>query len=303
MATRGRPISRFKVVRLWLHRLAFFLLAAASIGLLALNRVEQPWASRLRAGLMDGLAPIAQGLSMPARAVSDWFGTVKDTTQLQHENAELKAEIDKLRLKIQSMDQAARDNAEFRSLLSVKLPDEGKHIVGRVIADPGGPYVRSLLIRVGSRDGVRRGRAVITAQGLIGRITEVGDNTSRVMLVTDVNARTAVVIGDAGERAIMTGANAELPRLLHVSRVAKIAKGDKVFTSGHDGVLPAGLPVGEIAEIGDRGVRIRLHVSTQNFGYVRVIDHEMPGLLPPPSGDRPNTRGTRRRQSAEEPAQ
>lgn len=302
MVTRGRPISRFKVVRLWLHRLAFFLLAAASIGLLALNRVEQPWASRLRAGLMDGLAPIAQGLSLPARAVADWFGTVKDTTQLQRENAELKAELEKLRLVIQSMNQAARDNAEFRSLLSVKLPDDGKHIVARVIADPGGPYVRSLLIRAGAADGVRRGRAVITAEGLIGRVTEVGERTARVMLISDVNARTAVVIGEAGERAIMTGANAELPRLLHVSRVAKIAKGDKVLTSGHDGVLPAGLPVGEVAEVGERGVRIRPHVGTQNFGYVRVIDHDMPGLLPPPSGERAATRGTRRRQSAEEAA-
>jgi rod shape-determining protein MreC len=295
VGTRARPFGRLWHVRLWLQRFAFVLLLAASVALLALGRVESPWAGRLRAGLLDAIAPIAHGLSLPGRAVADWFGSVKDTAQLQRQNAELKAEIESLKLRLTQLDELARENGEFRRLLGVQLPDEGKHIAARVIADPGGPYVRTVLIRAGHREGVRKGRAVVTAQGLVGRVTDVGEFTSRVMLITDVNSRTAVLIGTSGERAIMSGANADLPRLLHVSRTAGIALNDRVVTSGHDGILPAGLPVGEVADATPGAIRIRPFVDMQNLGFVRVIDHDMPGLLPPPGGAKTAERRPRRR--------
>lgn len=295
MGTRARPSGRLWLVRLWLQRFAFLLLLAASFALLALGRVESPWAGKLRAGLLDAIAPIAHGLSLPGRAVADWFGSVKDTAHLQRQNAELKAEIESLKLRLTALDELARENGEFRKLLGVQIHDEGKHIAARVIADPGGPYVRTVLIRAGHRDGVRKGRAVVTAQGLVGRVTEVGEFTSRVMLITDVNARTAVIVGNTGERAIMSGANADLPRLLHLSRSGAFAKGDKVVTSGHDGILPPGLPVGEVVDNGPDGVRIRPAADMQSLGYVRVIDHDMPGLLPPPGDPKTAERPTRRR--------
>lgn len=294
MGTRARPSGRLWLVRLWLQRFAFLLLLAAAAALLALGRVESPWAGKLRAGLLDAIAPVAHALSLPGRAVSDWFGSVKDTAQLQRQNAELKAEIESLKLRLTALDELARENAEFRKLLGVQIHDEGRHIAARVIADPGGPYVRSVLVRAGHRDGVRKGRAVITAQGLVGRVTEVGEFTSRVMLITDLNARTAVIIGNTGERAIMTGANADLPRLLHLGRTGAIAPGDKVVTSGHDGILPPGLPVGEVVDVGPAGIRIRPAVDMQSLGFVRIVDHDMPGLLPPP-GEKTAERVTRRR--------
>lgn len=294
MGTRARPSGRLWLVRLWLQRFAFLLLLAAAFALLALGRVESSWAGKLRAGLLDAIAPVAHALSLPGRAVADWFGSVKDTAQLQRQNAELKAEIESLRLRLTALDELARENGEFRKLLGIQIHDEGRHIAARVIADPGGPYVRTVLVRAGHRDGVRKGRAVITVQGLVGRVTDVGEFTSRVMLITDLNARTAVIVGNTGERAIMTGANADLPRLLHVSRSGAIAKGDKVVTSGHDGILPPGLPVGEIVETGPEGIKVRPAVDMQGLSFVRIIDHDMPGLLPPP-GAKTAERPTRRR--------
>lgn len=294
MGTRARTSGRLWLVRLWLQRFAFLLLLAASFALVALGRVESPWAGKLRAGLLDAIAPVAHALSLPGRAVSDWFASVKDTAQLQRQNADLKAEIESLKLRLTALDELARENAEFRKLLGIQIHDEGRHIAARVIADPGGPYVRTVLVRAGLREGVRKGRAVITAQGLVGRISEVGEYTSRVMLITDLNARTAVIIGNTGERAIMTGANADLPRILHVSRTAPIAKGDKVVTSGHDGILPPGLPVGEVIETGPGGIKIRPAVDMRSLNFVRIIDHDMPGLLPQP-GAKTAERPTRRR--------
>jgi len=295
VGTRTRAFGRIWLVRLWVQRFAYLLLIAAAFALLVLGRLDSPWASRLRGGLLDAVAPIAHALSLPGRAVSDWFASVKSTTDLQRQNAELKSEIESLRLRLTAMDELSRENGEFKKLLGVHVPDEGKHIAARVISDPGGPYVRSLLIRAGQREGVRKGRAVVTAQGLVGRVTEVGEFTARVMLVTDVNSRIAVIIGATGERAIMAGANADWPKLLHVPRVAAIARGDRVVTSGHDGVMPPGVPVGEVAEIEPGNVRIRLFVDTQSLGFVRIMDHDMPGLLAPPGDNKTAERPSRRR--------
>jgi len=295
VGTRTRAVGRIFLVRLWVQRFAFLLLIAAAFVLLGLGRLESPWASRLRAGLLDAVAPVAHALSLPGRAISDWFGSVRTTSDLQRQNAELRAEIESLRLRLTALDELGRENREFRKLLGVQVPDEGKHIAARVISDPGGPYVRSLLIRAGHREGVRKGRAVVTAQGLVGRVTEVGEFTARVMLVTDVNSRIAVLIGAGGERGIMAGANADWPKLLHLPRIAGIAKGDRVVTSGHDGVMPPGLPVGEVVQAEPGNVRIRLFVDTQSLAFVRIIDHDMPGLLPPPGDPKIAERNPRRR--------
>jgi rod shape-determining protein MreC len=295
VGTRTRAFGRIFFVRLWVQRFAFLLLIAAAFVLLGLGRLDSPWASRLRAGLLDAVAPVAHALSLPGRAVTDWFASVRTSSDLQRQNAELRSEIDSLRLRLSALDELSRENREFRRLLGVQVPDEGKHIAARVIADPGGPYVRSLLVRAGHREGVRKGRAVVTAQGLVGRVTEVGEFTSRVILVTDVNSRIAVLIGVTGERGIMAGANADWPKLLHLPRIVGIATGDRVVTSGHDGVMPPGLPVGEVAEVEPGNVRIRLFVDTQALSFVRIIDHDMPGLLPPPGDPKTAERPTRRR--------
>ena len=295
MPKRGRPISRLTQVRLWIQRFALVLLILASLGLLAVGRVEAPWAGALRAGLMDALAPIAEGLSLPARAVGEWFGSVQDSGALRKENAALKSEIERLRYRLGELEQAERENADLRRLLGAPAPDAGRHVAARVIADPGGPYVRSVLIRAGSRDGVRRGQAVMTADGLVGRITEVGTITARVMLLSDLNSRTPVLIAASGERAVLAGTNADLPRLLHLPRAAQVEKGQRIVTSGHGGTLPAGLPIGEVVEVDGAIVRVRPYASFNALTYVRVLDHEMPGLLPAPNEPRPEKALPRKR--------
>ena len=151
MGTRTRAFGRLWLVRLWVQRFGFFLLVAAGFALLIIGRVDSPWAGRLRAGMLDAVAPVAHALALPGRAVSEWFGSVKSSTDLQRQNAELKGEIESLRLRLTAMDELARENQEFSKLLGVQMPDEGKHIAARVISEPGGPYVRSVLISAGNR--------------------------------------------------------------------------------------------------------------------------------------------------------
>jgi rod shape-determining protein MreC len=279
MARRGRPISRLFLLRLWIQRFAFVLLFGASLALLALGRAESPWASQLRAGVTDAVAPVAAILSIPVRAVSDWYGAMQDGEALRRENADLRAELLRLRLRNTELEQAGIENEQLRRLANAKVPIPGPHIVARVLADPGGPYVRSFLVSAGARDGVKKGLAVMVPEGLVGRVVDVGRTTARVMLLTDLNARTPVMVLESGERAVLAGANADRPRLMFLSRTVELKVGQRLVTSGIDGVFPAGIPVGEIVEVGERGPRALPYVNWNSVVMVRILDHATPGLL------------------------
>ncbi len=94
------------------------------------------------------------------------------------------------------------------------------YVTARVIANSGGAYVRTLLINAGIEDHVARGQAAITGEGLVGRLTEVGNRAARVLLITDLNSRIPVMIESSHVNAVLAGDNSERPRLmyLHVSR-------------------------------------------------------------------------------------
>src|SRR5258708_3452496 len=118
-------------------------------------------------------------------------------------------------------------------------------------------YVRGALLNVGRKAGVASGQAVVTGEGLAGRIAEVGDNSARVLYVTDVNSRLPVLIERTRERAILAGDNSAQLRLTLLQSVAGVQRGDRIITSGHGGSFPVGIPVGAGVETGEGSVRVR----------------------------------------------
>ena len=102
---------------------------------------------------------------------------------------------------------------------------EASFITARIVGDSVSAYVRGALLNVGRKAGVAPGQAVVTAEGLAGRIAEVGDNSARVLFVTDVNSRLPVQVERTRERAILAGDNSALMRLtLAQTRAGRAAR-------------------------------------------------------------------------------
>jgi len=89
-----------------------------------------------------------------------------------------------------------------------------------------------------------------------------------------------VLIEASRERAVLAGDNTARPRLIYLSPDARVSPGDRVVTSGHGGALPAGLPVGVIAEVGERGVLVQPYVDWSRLDFVRLLDYGLTGILP-----------------------
>ena len=89
-----------------------------------------------------------------------------------------------------------------------------------------------------------------------------------------------VVVEQSRERAVLAGDNTARPRLLYLSPDARLSPGDRVATSGHGGALPPGLPIGVVAEVGERGVLIQPYADWARLDYVRLLDYGLTGILP-----------------------
>lgn len=283
MKGTGSRVGRLAVpLRVLFNRFAFLLLVGASVSLMGLTRVNYAPLERARAVITDIAVPVLDVISRPVAAANRGFAEVGNLMNIYQENERLRTENDRLRSWQAEARQLAQENAAFRALLRAQ-PEPGLTFVSaRVVGDSGGPFVRALLLNAGSQDGVRKGEAAVNADGLIGRVVEAGKRSSRILLLTDLNSRVPVVVENTRYRGILEGDNSDTLVLEFVASGAGVRVGDRIMTSGHGGVFPAGIPVGMVSGLEDDATQVAPLVDFRTLEFVRVLRFDFPGLDPAP---------------------
>lgn len=271
-----------------LQRFAFLLLLAAAVGLILVSRIDRPVVERSRALVADIFEPVLSAVAQPVGVINAAIGWVDDILFVHEENFRLRTENARLLQWQEVARRLEQDNASMRRLLAAGPDLTNTFVTGRVIADGGGSFVRTALLNIGAKDGVRKGQAVIGEGGYVGRVAEVGYRASRILLLTDLNSRLPVMLQEGGHRAVLTGDNSPFPRLEYLTGAAKPLVGMHIVTSGDGGQFPAGIPVAEIVST-DGGVRVRPLVDLGRLDFLRVmqfdetrIDAEDPAAVLPP---------------------
>src|SRR6202041_1452730 len=256
-----------------IQRTTLPILVLLSGAIIVLGKADQLLFDSLRTSVTDTVAPILDAVARPLNAVGNVVDRAKLAVTTYQENVRLQAENEKLLQWQQTALSLAADNKELRGLLK-DVPDTAFfYVTARVIANSGGAFVRMILIDAGSEDHVSRGQAAITGEGLVGRLTEVGNRASRVLLITDLNSRIPVTIESTHAAAVLAGDNSERPRLLYLPAGDAVKVGDRVVTSGEGGVFPPGLPVGVVSATDAVGLRVEPYVELSQLGYVLVADY------------------------------
>jgi rod shape-determining protein MreC len=238
----------------------------------------------IRIGAADVLEPVMGVINRPFQIAASYVETATGLAHLEEENQKLRQENARLREWYQTAMQLQTDNESLQRLLHVAVEPQNHYVTARVIADAGNSYVKTLLVMAGRQDGIDRGEAVISGEGLIGRTVEVGNRAARVLLVNDINSRVPVIIEGQTDgqdvRAILAGRNDDMPVMLHLTVDAKVQPGARVVTSGHGGIYPFGLPVGVVQPLPDGSMGVRLFADTEKMIHVRIIDrNEDPNLI------------------------
>jgi rod shape-determining protein MreC len=211
-----------------------------------LGRASPIVPERARTALSDALAPLYLIVDTPLSALRDAAQSVRDVFVLRSENDRLRLENLRLRHWYDVAMALDAENAELKSNLHWVPDPQLSFVTARVVADAGGVYARSVLLSVGPNNDVRKGQIALDANGLVGRVTEVGARSARVLLITDMNSRIPVTLEKTRARAILVGMNAPNPRLLYLQDSAKPEEGEQIVTSAEANAFPAGLPVGTV---------------------------------------------------------
>ena len=139
------------------------------------------------------------------------------------------------------------------------------------MADVGSTFRQSVLLNVGARDGIQDGWAAMDGLGIAGRISGVGQTTSRVILLTDSNSRIPVTVQPSGQRALLAGDNSLAPPLDFIEHPDLVRPGDRVVSSGDGGMFPADLLVGQVAQGTDGRLRVRLAADYERLDFLRIL--------------------------------
>ncbi len=281
----GRPIRRIVLGALLFVLVALFLLW----------RIDSPRVERMRAAIVDRIVPSFDWALLPVDRASGMVGEFESYSKIYEQNQELRRELQQMKAWKEAAFQLEQENAKLRDLNKVRLDPQLTYVTGVVLADSGSPFRQSVLLNVGSRDGIRDGWATTDGLGLVGRVSGVGRNTARVILLTDSNSRIPVTIQSSGQRALLAGDNSALPLLAFVENQDLVRPGDRVVSSGDGGVFPAGLLVGELVLTPDGIYRVRLSADYERLEFLRVLRSqareqiEDPGTLVGPLSPPPET--------------
>jgi len=277
-----------------LARLSLPIMIAVAFGVMLLGKADTLLVERLRNTLSDALAPIYAAISQPVNAVEEAIEEIQSLATLRSDNARLREENERLRRWHAAALGLEAENALLRRQLGFMPEGAPNFHAARVVADGGGTYARAVLLAIPPQHAIRKGQVALDERGFVGRVTEVGSRSARVLLATDMNSRVPVTLEASRARAVMAGTNGARPRLAHWPEGVIPQEGERVVTSAQANAFPAGLPVGVVRRNAQGSLEVELFARLDNLEMVRLFDFGLSGILPPEAVARPEPRPSRR---------
>ncbi|MES0826322.1 rod shape-determining protein MreC [Ruegeria sp. SCP11] len=265
-----------------LRRLLLGIVVLCLLAIFLVWRIDSPRVERFRAQVVDRVVPSMEWAMVPVTAVVNLARDFQSYQRLSEQNQELRSELRLMRAWKEAALQLEQENARLLDLNNVRLDPRLTYITGVVMADSGSPFRQSVLLNVGERDGITDGWATMDGIGVVGRISGVGPDTARVILLTDASSAIPATIQPSGQTALITGDNTSAPAVDFLENRELVRPGDRVVTSGDGGVFPAGLLIGQItADPGGR-LRVRLSADFERLEFLRVLRYQSAPLIRDP---------------------
>ena len=254
-----------------LKRLILVVLMLVLVGVFILWRIDSPRVERFRIAVIDRVVPNFDWAFAPVTGAANLIKDFQSYRKIYEQNQELRRELQRMESWKEAALQLEQENARLLDLNNVRLDPRLTSISGNVLADSGSPYRQSVLINVGARDGILDGWAAMDGIGLVGRVSGVGERSSRVLLLTDASSRVPVTVQPWGQRGLIIGDNTLAPPIDFVENRDLIRPGDRVVSSGDGDVFPSGVLIGHIAVDTGGRMRVRLAADYERLEFLRIL--------------------------------
>lgn len=208
---------------------------------------------------------VLRPLQMAAQGTANWFIGVQENyltmSGFKSENERLRKRIQALEVERQRLLEADATNRKLQQLLDFRAQLPGKSLTASIIANSASSWFQGCILDKGSADGVQKDMAVVTPLGVVGKVVSVTAHSAKVILLTDANSGIDVLVQRTRSRGIVSGSLDSGTVLKYVKRSEDVQVGDRLITSGLDGVFPKGLVAGTV-----------IRVNKQNLGLFQFIE-------------------------------
>ena len=252
------------------QKFSLFALVVASIIFIFLETIETKPLNYLRSFIKDAIYRGSQVVSVPSRSFSDLTSFITNHINVYKNYTELKKENNELKNKISNSDFLELENTQLRKLIEEQVTSESNFVSARVLLDKQSPYLNSFIINIGSNKNIKNGMAVLHGKNFVGRIVDVNFFSSRVLLVSDLNSKIPIISEPSSNHAILSGHGKDRPTLEYLPENHSVKNGDKIYTSGKEGIFSPGIPVGEAQIKKDNIVEILLFSDLSQISFVNV---------------------------------
>ena len=217
--------------------------------------------------------------NVPENFIKKSFIKTKDHFEYYNDYLIVKNELQKLENKDLEKKIITFENIELKKLIDDYFVEDSK-TYARVLTDKKSPFLRSIVINKGSKNGVKLGMVIYDDIYLIGKVVEVNFLTSRVLLISDINSKIAVTIQPLNVQGIMSGLDTQTGKMQYIKEEKLINKDNQeliIVTSGSGGIFKSGIPIGKI-NLTDtlenkQNIIVNFYTDFSQLKYVKILSH------------------------------
>jgi len=210
-------------------------------------------------------------VSGPENFIKDSYFTIQNHKNLYKENEKNKSELAKLKSKDLSNKFIILENQRLKNIIDDYV-SESDAVVAKVLSDKGSPFLKSIIINKGSKQGLYLGMIAMDGEYLVGKVVEVNYLSSRVLLLSDLNSKIPVTLEPGGLLSILSGTGEDHGVIQYTKKYKEIQSQSIIYTSGTSGLFKAGIPIGRInSNFLDDGKKVEFFSDFSQLRFVQIF--------------------------------
>ncbi len=251
--------------------LRLFFALVASAGLITLDQYTNS-SVQLRSYLTASVSPLFYLANLPQDVMFGASEQFKSHQKILEENQVLKNTVLLQNGQLQRLQFLQQENDKLRALLGAQPVNEGKRLIAEVLAVYSHPFSHQIVLNKGSNDGVTVGQPLLDDLGVLGQVVSVGPNSSRALLIVDNTHAISARVERTGMAVVAEGiGQSDTLRVIHLPHSTDVQEGDRLVTSGLDGVFPEGYPIARVNKVNRDPRQPFLQVAAEPFAKLDRI--------------------------------
>ena len=255
------------------QRFSLIVLIFFSISLIVLSRLNVPAINYLKVSLNEIIYRASFVVSIPEQQLQNASIALKNHFKLYEDLKITKKKIKELEFEKYNSNYLSSENTRLRKLIDEYIV-QSDELVAKVLLDKNSPFLKSIIVNKGSKDGVKLGMAVLDNQYLIGKIVEVNYSTSRALLVSDLNSKIPISVEPGNFLSILSGTGKSYGKIQYTQQDFNFQESNIVYTSGSGGIFKSGIPIGKIKIESNENIKVNFFSNLSQITFVKLISFE-----------------------------